>query len=686
MEGSRSWSVEAKVFEVQIKGGDSGVRIYERSKKKKCSIFVRRDEIVWLIGALEEVAETGSSVVFWDQSRAGLPRLVTQKRSNRHGRFLMIEEFEGRRRGGCILVPEGRYGQGWARLMVELDGANSSIWERRTPLLRPPEPVADNPAGLVAKTVPAITPASLAASRNLCLGSAGDTQAAPAPLKLCGPRAKAPANSLIQARGALGPGVPFASCDGGVGMEEPLGGAASKGRWVQALLKPAPLSGKGECQHRLGKEPLRQSREEHVREGLSPFNAKLELIRCREWLKNIRDEVDIGLQRLDLVIKEVDLSGPGQGHPGCLLSAKPILKPGPIPKPGPNGKLNPTSKDRSVGLGSGPKGVINSGQPRRSNIIVASAEVGQVSGSGLSGYSKGPVLAVLGPQDMGCSFGPIAEAGWVSSNGVVSNKELCAPELAVGRSGLGVVTGIGSPAPVSSCPGESRSDSNSVKAGLEVVECSISSSKRGDSGQSLGSPTPAILGLKTPVRLSLGKRAVSTEPSKLQVYQRSRWRSPMPLQSIGPSCLVSRGLMGPFPVPPVRLDFDGVDVDPCEAVSIPPPAMSLGSALPSVEVVPESVSGEVSAGSPAMSLGSALPSVEVVPESVSGVVSAGSGMAGVDSVVAEKLDRALVVGEAAGLTCDGQPGLLNEFLGQIVVVNHSRCAGGVRGSQVLNES
>jgi hypothetical protein len=61
MDGSRSWSVEAKVFEVQIKGGDSGVRIYERSKKKKCSIFVRRDEIVWLVGALEEVAEAGKS-------------------------------------------------------------------------------------------------------------------------------------------------------------------------------------------------------------------------------------------------------------------------------------------------------------------------------------------------------------------------------------------------------------------------------------------------------------------------------------------------------------------------------------------------------------------------------------------------------------------------------------------------
>jgi hypothetical protein len=177
MEGSRSWSVEAKVFEVQIKGGDFGVRIYERSKKKKCSIFLRRDEIVWLVGALEEVAEAGNSEVFWDQSRAGLPRLITQKRSNRHGRFLMIEEFEGQRRGDFILVPEGRYGQGWARLMVELDGANSSIWERRTPLLRPPEPVADNTYGLVAKTVSAITPASMAATRFPCLGSAGGVEA-----------------------------------------------------------------------------------------------------------------------------------------------------------------------------------------------------------------------------------------------------------------------------------------------------------------------------------------------------------------------------------------------------------------------------------------------------------------------------------------------------------------------------
>jgi hypothetical protein len=243
---------------------------------------------------------------------------------------------------------------------------------------------------------------------------------------------------------------------------------------------------------------------------------------------------------------------------------------------------------------------------------VASAGVGQNSGTGPSGHSKGPVLA--GPQGLGCSVGPFAEAGKASLNGVVPNKVLRAPELAVGRSDLGVVTGIGSPALVSSLPGEYRPVSNSEKAGLEVVECSISSSKRGVSGQHLGSPAPANLGLKTPVRFSLGKRAVSTEPSKFQVYQRSRWRSSKPLKSLGSSRLVSRGLLGPLPVSPVCLDFDGVEVDPREAASTPSPALSLGSAPTSVEVVP----GEASAGSPAMSLGSALPSVEVVPESVWG--------------------------------------------------------------------
>jgi hypothetical protein len=131
MEGDRFWTVEAKAFEVRVRGGNTGVRINESSKKKKGSIFVRREELVWLVGALEVVVEADKPEIFWDQSRTGLPRIQTQKRSNKHGRFLSIEEFEGRRRCGIVLVPEGRFGQGWASLMVELDGALSLLRERR---------------------------------------------------------------------------------------------------------------------------------------------------------------------------------------------------------------------------------------------------------------------------------------------------------------------------------------------------------------------------------------------------------------------------------------------------------------------------------------------------------------------------------------------------------------------------
>jgi hypothetical protein len=121
MEDARRWSVEAKEFEVSIKGGLLGVRIVETRNKKRRSIFVHRDEISWLVGALEVAAEVDTSEVFWDQSRAGYIRLTTQRCANKHGRFMFIEEYDGRRRSGTILVPEGWTGQGWARMILELD-------------------------------------------------------------------------------------------------------------------------------------------------------------------------------------------------------------------------------------------------------------------------------------------------------------------------------------------------------------------------------------------------------------------------------------------------------------------------------------------------------------------------------------------------------------------------------------
>ena len=48
MVESRRWSVGSKEFELLIKGGASGDRIFERSKRKQHSIFLNKDEVVWL--------------------------------------------------------------------------------------------------------------------------------------------------------------------------------------------------------------------------------------------------------------------------------------------------------------------------------------------------------------------------------------------------------------------------------------------------------------------------------------------------------------------------------------------------------------------------------------------------------------------------------------------------------------
>jgi hypothetical protein len=125
----RSWSVESKAIEMLIKGGNAGLRMVERSNKKQGSIYIHKDELAWLVGAVEEMVEVDTSVVFWNQSRAGVPRVLVQRRYNRHGRFIIMEEFEGRTRRGSILIPEGRYGQGWTRLLSELKIARTTLWK-----------------------------------------------------------------------------------------------------------------------------------------------------------------------------------------------------------------------------------------------------------------------------------------------------------------------------------------------------------------------------------------------------------------------------------------------------------------------------------------------------------------------------------------------------------------------------
>ena len=93
MAGSRKWLVESKEFEILIKVGTAGVRMFERSKGKQRTIFLKRDELAWLVGIVKEVVSEEKSKVFWDQSRAGYPLFIAQKCANRHGRFLTFKEF-----------------------------------------------------------------------------------------------------------------------------------------------------------------------------------------------------------------------------------------------------------------------------------------------------------------------------------------------------------------------------------------------------------------------------------------------------------------------------------------------------------------------------------------------------------------------------------------------------------------
>jgi hypothetical protein len=117
---SSSWSVESKEFEMVVVGGESGVRIRESCKGKNRSILLDRAELAWLLNSFENLVCVEDSRVFWDQSQHGFPRIIAQRHLNRHGGFMVIEEFNGDRRKDSIFILEGRSGQGWNRFRAEL--------------------------------------------------------------------------------------------------------------------------------------------------------------------------------------------------------------------------------------------------------------------------------------------------------------------------------------------------------------------------------------------------------------------------------------------------------------------------------------------------------------------------------------------------------------------------------------
>jgi hypothetical protein len=103
-----------------VVGGETGVRIRESCKGKNRSILLDRAELAWLLNTFETLVCVEDSRVFWDQSQHGFPRIIAQRHFNRHGGFMVIEEFNGDWRKDSIFIPEGRSGQGWNSFRAEL--------------------------------------------------------------------------------------------------------------------------------------------------------------------------------------------------------------------------------------------------------------------------------------------------------------------------------------------------------------------------------------------------------------------------------------------------------------------------------------------------------------------------------------------------------------------------------------
>jgi hypothetical protein len=132
---------------------------------------------------------------------------------------------------------------------------------------------------------------------------------------------------------------------GGAGPERTLGGAKTEDRWMKALLSPAP---KLQGEPGLAFQGQVGARATVVSEKVSGFNATEELLSCREWMRGIRGMVEAGLQRLDSLLKVVDVTGPGQGRLDLGGALKPNLN------PEPRGKEPLHSEFPAMGLGLGP--------------------------------------------------------------------------------------------------------------------------------------------------------------------------------------------------------------------------------------------------------------------------------------------------------------------------------------------
>jgi hypothetical protein len=103
MGWNRIWLVESKEFKFTLKDNSSVLKIQERRKGVQRAVNLRKKEQVWLARIFGELVAVEDSRVFRDQTMLGFLRVLSQKCGNRNGRFLVIEEYNGRGNAGLFL-------------------------------------------------------------------------------------------------------------------------------------------------------------------------------------------------------------------------------------------------------------------------------------------------------------------------------------------------------------------------------------------------------------------------------------------------------------------------------------------------------------------------------------------------------------------------------------------------------
>ena len=120
--GKRLFRIDAKLFSFSFDGGRSNLyAIHETRRDVKSCIHVRYRGIEWILTCLADVRDwVPSRVVLCKRFRENRKLIEFCGRSNRAGLFVVIAEYFGGSRRGCIMIPVSSNRACWSLFQREI--------------------------------------------------------------------------------------------------------------------------------------------------------------------------------------------------------------------------------------------------------------------------------------------------------------------------------------------------------------------------------------------------------------------------------------------------------------------------------------------------------------------------------------------------------------------------------------